>query len=270
MKKSVPVPYRILILVIAVIYFFPILWMIISSFKYEVDVVNPKILFHPTLEHYINIFSGQILHYLINSLVITLSATFLAMVFGVPASYSIVIAKFKNKGDNLFFWFISTILLPPVCVIIPIYLLFKDLHILDTRYGLIFIYTAINIPIVVWMMRSFFKDIPYELVEASKIDGASDFIAFFKIILPLSRSGLSATVLLLLVFIWNEFFFALHLTYTHAATLPIHIAVYMTQEGLFWAKMCAISTIAIIPPMIFGWVNQKQLVRGLTMGAIKG
>ena len=115
-----------------------------SFLETQIALVNPKLIFHPTLEHYRVIFSGKILHYLVNSLIITISATFLAMVFGVPASYSIVIAKFKNKGDNLFFWFISTILLPPVCVIIPIYLIFKDLHVLDTRYGLIFIYMAIN------------------------------------------------------------------------------------------------------------------------------
>jgi sorbitol/mannitol transport system permease protein len=270
MNKTVPLPRRVLIFFIAAVYFFPILWMVISGFKYEVDVVNPTLLFEPTLEQYSIIFSGKIVHFFVNSLIVTLSSTFFAMLLGVPASYALVFAKLKNQGNNLFFWFVSTILLPPVCVMIPLFIIFKSLNILDTRYGLIVVYTAVNIPIVIWMMRSFFKDIPYELVEASKIDGASDFVSFFKIILPLSQSGLSATILLLIIFIWNEFFFALNLTYTKSATLPIYISTFMTQEGLFWAKMCSISTVAIIPPMILGWINQKQLVRGLTMGAIKG
>jgi sorbitol/mannitol transport system permease protein len=270
MKKAVTPLIQILIIIIAFTYFFPILWMILTGFKYEVDVVNPSLAFEPTLIHYRLIFSGKIFHFLLNSIVITGTSTLFAMAIGVPASYALVMAKLKNNGDNLFFWFISTILLPPVCVVIPVFVIFKFLNLLDNHLGLIFIYTAVNIPIVVWMMRSFFKDIPYELVEASKIDGASEFVAFFRIVFPLSRHGLSATILLLIIFIWNEFFFALHLTYTKAATLPIHIATFMTQEGLFWAKMCAISTVAILPPMLLGWINQKQLVRGLTMGAIKG
>jgi sorbitol/mannitol transport system permease protein len=270
MRKTVPVFLQISISVIAVLYFFPIFWLILTGFKYEVDVVNPTLLFNPTLLHYRTIFSGEIVHFFLNSVLITAISTLTAMVLGVPASYALVMAKFKNNGDNLFFWFISTILLPPVCVVIPVFIIFKTLNVLDNYWSMIFVYSAINIPMVVWMMRSFFKDIPLELLEASRIDGASEFLAFFKIVFPLSRHGISATMLLVIIFIWNEFFFALHLTYTRAATLPIHIATYMTQEGLFWAKMSAICTLAILPPMVLGWINQKQLVRGLTMGAIKG
>jgi len=270
MRKSVAPLIQILISVTAFIYFFPILWLILTSFKYEVDVVNPSLIFKPTLDHYSVIFKGKIFHFLLNSIIITGSSTLTAMILGVPASYALVMAKFKKNGDNLFFWFISTILLPPVCVVIPIFIIFKNLNLLDSYASLIFTYSAMNIPIVVWMMRSFFKDIPTELIDAAKIDGASELAAFFKIIFPLSRHGISATMLLLIIFIWNEFFFALHLTYTRAATLPIHISTYMTQEGLFWAKMSAISTLAILPPMLLGWINQKQLVRGLTIGAIKG
>lgn len=270
MRKTISPFMQICMLLVACIYFFPIFWLILTSFKYEVDVVNPALMFTPTLDHYRLIFSGKIGHFFLNSIFITAASTLIAMGLGVPASYALVMAKFTKRGDNLFFWFISTILLPPVCVVIPVFLIFKTLNLLDSYWGLIFIYSAVNIPIVVWMMRSFFKDIPTELIDASKIDGASELVAFFKIVFPLSRHGLSATILLLIIFIWNEFFFALHLTYTRAATLPIHIATYMTQEGLFWAKMSAISTLAILPPMLLGWINQKQLVRGLTMGAIKG
>jgi sorbitol/mannitol transport system permease protein len=270
MRKTVAPLIQILISIIAFIYFFPIFWLILTSFKYEVDVVNPAIFFNPTLSHYGLIFSGKIFCFFSNSILITATSTLIAMLLGVPASYALVMVKLKHKGDNLFFWFISTILLPPVCVVVPVFVVFNTLNILDSYWSLIFIYSAVNIPIVVWMMRSFFKDIPTELIDASRIDGASELVAFFRIVFPLSRHGLSATILLLIIFIWNEFFFALHLTYTRAATLPIHIATYMTQEGLFWAKMSAISTLAILPPMLLGWINQKQLVRGLTMGAIKG
>ncbi len=270
MRRTVPVFIRLLISAVAIVYFFPIFWLILSGFKYEVDVVNPSLFFDPTLLHYRTIFTGKILHYFLNSLLITAASTFVAMLLGVPASYALVMAKFKNRGDNLFFWFISTILLPPVCVVIPVFVVFRTLNILDSYLGLIIVYSAVNTPMVVWMMRSFFKDIPIELLEASRIDGASELVAFLRIVFPLSRHGFSATMLLVIIFIWNEFFFVLHLTYTKAATLPIHMASYMTQEGLFWAKMSAISTLAILPPLVSGWINQKQLVRGMTMGAIKG
>lgn len=269
MSRKVSPVIQIASWIIAVIFFFPIFWLVLSGFKYEVDVVNPSLTFTPTLEHYELIFKSKIFHFLENSIIITLAATMLAMLVGVPAAYSLVMGKFK-RGDDLFFWFISTILLPPVCVIIPIFLIFRQLNLLDTRLGLILIYTAINIPLVVWMMRSFFKDVPFELVESAKIDGASEWDTLFKVVLPLTRHGISATILLMAVFIWNEFFFAQNLTYTEAATLPVHMSIYMTQEGLFWAKMSAISTVAILPPIILGWLNQRQLVLGLTMGAVKG
>lgn len=269
MKKTSSAIVTIITFIIAIIYFFPIFWMILCGFKHEIDVVSPTLSFVPTLENFKTIFSGEISHYFMNSVYITLVSTSLSMMLGVPVSYALVMSKFK-RGDDLFFWFISTTLLPPVGIVIPVYIIFNHLSMLDTYWGLTLVYTAMNIPLVIWMMCSFFKDIPHELIEASKIDGATELTTFFKIILPLSRHGLSATILLLIVFIWNEFFFALHLTYTRAATLPVHMAIYMTQEGLFWAKMCAISTIAILPPLLAGWINQKQLVRGLTMGAIKG
>jgi sorbitol/mannitol transport system permease protein len=271
MKKTVSPFIRVFVFIVALIYFFPVFWLILTGFKFEVDAVNPSLFFQPTLSHYELIFSREIGHYLLNSIIITTSATLMAMVLGVPASYGIVmLSRLKKGGDNLFLWFISTILLPPICVVIPIFLVLKTLNILDNIWVLIFIYAAINTPVAVWMMRSFFKDIPIELIEASRIDGASESSTFFKVVFPLVRNGLSSTILLLIIFIWNEFFFAITLTYHDASTIPVHIASYMRQEGLFWAKMCAISTIAILPPMIVGWLNQKQLISGLTMGAIKG
>ncbi len=271
MRKTVSPLVRIFVFIIAIIYFFPIFWLILTGFKQEVDVVNLTLFFNPTLDQYKLIFSGGLAKFLLNSLFITFTATLLAMVVGTPASYGIVMmSRIKAGGDNIFFWFISTILLPPVCVVIPVFVVLNSMDILDNHWSLIFIYSAINIPIVIWMMRSFFKDIPIELIESARIDGASETTAFLKIVFPLARSGLSATILLLIIFIWNEFFFALNLTYYSASTLPVYVSTFMTQEGLFWAKMSAISTIAILPPIIIGWINQKQLIRGMTMGAIKG
>ena len=269
MKKRVSIIVIILAFLFAFIFFFPILWMFLSSIKEEIDVVNPSLFFTPTLKHYKEIFSGNILHYLNNSIFVVIMSIIFSMVLGVPVAYALVMGKFK-KGDDLFFWFISTILLPPVCVIVPVYLIFKTLGLLDSHLGLIFIYTAIYIPIVIWMMKSFFSDIPYELIEGARVDGAGDLMIFFRMVLPLSRNGLSATILLIFIFMWNEFFFALSLTYTKSATIPIFVSAFMTQEGLFWAKMCAVSTVASLPPMLLGWINQKQLTRGLTMGAVKG
>ncbi len=269
MIKSVNKIIPIVVFPLAFIYFFPILWLVLAGFKYEVDVVNPSLFFHPTLSHYRVILNGPIFQHLLNSILVSTLSTAIALLFGIPTSYAIVRYLSEKKGNNIFFWFVSTIILPPACVVIPLYIVFNKMNILDTYFGLILIYSAINIPIAVWMMRSFFKDIPVELIEAARLDGASELLSFIYIVLPLARHGISATILLILIFAWNEFFFALHLTNTNATTLPIHMLTYMTQEGLFWAKMSAISTIAILPPIVLGWINQKQLVRGLTMGAVK-
>lgn len=269
MNKPVPRILAFATLVLALLYFFPILWLVITSFKLEVDVVNPSLFFTPTLSHYRIIFQGPVFHHLMNSIIISTLSTTIALLLGIPASNAIVRYFPKKQSSNLFFWFISTIILPPASVVIPIYIIMNKIHLLDTYFGLILIYSAIHIPITVWMMRSFFKDIPFELIEAARIDGASELTSFIRIILPLARHGISATTLLVLIFIWNEFFFGLHLTNTKVSTFPILLAGYMSQEGLFWAKMSAISTIAILPPMILGWINQKYLVRGLTMGAVK-
>lgn len=193
----------------------------------------------------------------------------LCLLFGVPAAYTIVFGRLKDP-DGVFFWFLSTTLLPAVAVIIPVFLLFKTLNLLDTRLGMIIIYMGANIPIVVWMLRSFLKDIPVTLLEAAEIDGASRIDAFFRIILPLAKPGIISTGLLVFIFIWNEFFFAVSLTYVNSSPIPVYMATFMTQEGLFWAKLSAIASITVLPPLVLGWISQKALVRGMMMGAVKG
>ncbi len=259
-----------LIWIICLVYFFPIIYMFLTSLKHETDVVPPRLFFTPTLENYRTVLlSSDIVSHIVNSGIITISSMFFCILLGVPAAYTIVFGKLK-KPDSLFFWFLSTTLLPPVAVIIPVFLLFKTLHLLDTRLGMIIMYVGANVPIVIWMVRSFLKDIPKELLEAADIDGATRIRSFFKIVLPLARSGIISSALLVFIFVWNEFFFAINLTYVNSSPIPVYMASYMTQEGLFWAKLSAISTVTVLPPLILGWISHKSIVRGLMMGAVKG
>lgn len=271
MKKLAAALLTLLTYVIAVVYFYPVFWMLMTGFKAEGDAVKmpPSLFFHPTGENYRLIWDSGVVTFFGNSAAVTLVSTFLALLLGVPAAYSLAMYKLKIAEDILF-WFISTKFLPAAGIIIPIYMLFKELHLLDTRWALILLYTAMNVPLVVWMMRSFFKEVPVELLESSRVDGATDLRAFFQITLPLVRPGLISTALLSLIFAWNEFFLAVSLTATSAATMPVHMASFMTQEGLFWAKMSSVASIAVVPALLLGWFTQKQLVRGMTMGAVKG
>ncbi|GGE29600.1 sugar ABC transporter permease [Pullulanibacillus camelliae] len=271
MKKLMKSLVTLITYVMAFIYFFPILWLFITSLKQEKDaaIIPPSFIFSPTFEHFHEIWNNGVAYYMLNSAIVAIASTFIALLLGVPAAYALALYRIKRSNDILF-WFISTKFMPVAGVIIPLYLLFKSLNLLDTLSVLILVYAAMNMPLVLWMMRSFFKDIPYELIEASQVDGATGLNTFFKITLPLVKSGLISTILLSMVFAWNEFFFALSLTYTSAKTMPVYMTAFMTQEGLFWAKMSAASVFAIVPVLILGWFSQKQLVRGLTMGAVKG
>jgi sorbitol/mannitol transport system permease protein len=256
---------------LALIYVFPLIWMFLTGFKKEGDAVSmpPSIFFKPTLENLKLVWDSGAGDFLWNSTVVSVTSTLLALILGVPAAYALAMYKLK-KSDDILFWFISTKMLPAIGVLIPIYLIFKNLDMLDSLVTLILLYTAMNVPLVVWMMRSFFMEIPYETIEAAQVDGAMGFQGFIQITLPLVRPGIISSSLLCFVFVWNEFLFGVSLTYTHAATMPVYMATYMTQEGLFWAKMSSVATLAVLPAIVLGWFTQKQLVRGLTMGAVKG
>ncbi|MBS4206871.1 carbohydrate ABC transporter permease [Bacillus sp. FJAT-50079] len=271
MKKIIGISLTILTYLIAFIYFFPILWILITGFKNEADavIVPPSLFFEPTLENYKLIWDLGVKEFFVNSVIVTIITTFLSLLLGVPAAYALAMFKVK-KGNDLLFWYISTKFLPIAGVIIPIYLIFKNINLLDSLLSLIILYSAMNIPIIIWMMRTFFLDISNEIIESAEIDGATGLECFFKIVLPLVRPGLISTALLCMVFAWNEFFFGITLTYTTAGTLPVYMASFMTQEGLFWAKMSAAATISILPVLVLGWFTQKQLVQGLTAGAVKG
>ncbi len=257
--------------VLAFVIFFPILWMVMTSFKTEADAFAypPTIAFEPTLENWnIALFDSPYLKHLTNTLIITLGSTLLALLLGIPAAYALAYYPTKRSNFTLM-WLISTRMLPPVGIIVPLFIIMRDLNLRDTHTSLIIMYTAMNLPLVVWMMHSFFLDVPYDILEAGRIDGVNLWQEFLYVVIPLVTPGIFATALLCLIFAWNEFFFAFNLTVTGAAPLSVYISSFKTAEGLFWAKMSAGATAAVLPVVIAGWFAQRQLVQGLTMGAVK-
>ena len=256
--------------IVALVAFFPVLYMVLTGFKTETAAVDlpPKLIFAPTLENYRSIFRIDFLPFFRNSLVASLASTALVMLLGIPASYALALHPPKKAKDVLFF-FISTKFLPPAGVIVPLYIIFRDANLLGTVQGLIILYTAMNLPIAIWMMRSFFEEIPRDVLDAARVDGAGLFREMTQIVLPMVIPGLVATTFLAIIFAWNEFFFAVSLAAVGSATVPIFMVKFVTSEGLFWAKLSASCTMAVMPIVLLGWVAQRQLVRGLSMGAVK-
>jgi sorbitol/mannitol transport system permease protein len=256
---------------IAALIFFPILWMILTSLKTEIDAIAmpPQFFFSPTLENYLLINErSDYLSFAWNSVLISFAATILCMLIAVPAAYSMAFFETRHTKRTLL-WMLSTKMLPPVGVLMPIYLIAKSMGLLDSRITLIVIYTLINLPIVVWMIYTYFKDIPVDILEAARLDGATTWQEIVRVLLPIARGGLASTMLLSLILCWNEAFWSLNLTSSAAAPLTALVASYSSPEGLFWAKLSAVSTLACAPILIFGWISQKQLVRGLSFGAVK-
>ncbi len=256
---------------IALVMFFPIFWMILTSFKTEAEAIAtpPSLFFTPSVEGYIEIQArADYFKYALNSVVISLGATLLALLIAIPSAYSMAFLPTKRTQGTLL-WMLSTKMLPSVGVLLPVYLIFRDLGLLDSRTGLIIIYMLMNLPIVVWMLYTFFKDIPKDILEAGRMDGASTLQEIFHLLLPLTLPGIASTGLLCMILSWNEAFWSLNLTTSNAAPLTAYIASFSSPEGLFWAKLSAASTLAIAPILIFGWMTQKQMVRGLTFGAVK-
>jgi sorbitol/mannitol transport system permease protein len=256
---------------IALLVFFPIFWMFLTSFKTEADAYTdpPLLVFQPTLDHYQSALQqSHYFDYLGNTVVITCFSALAALLLGVPAAYSLAYYPGKHSNFTLM-WVMSTRMLPPVGVIVPLYIIFNNLGMFDSHLGMILLYTAMNLPLVIWMMRSFFVDLPYEILEAGRIDGATLIQELQRIVLPLALPGLMATTLLCFIFTWNEFFLAFNLTISKAAPLSVFIVSFKTSEGLFWARMSAAATITALPIIIAGWIAQRQLVRGLTAGAVK-
>jgi sorbitol/mannitol transport system permease protein len=242
----------------------------LTGFKQEADAFTspPKLIFSPTLDQYRAIFERDFAPFLINSATATVVSTLLVLALAIPCAYGLAIKPVEKWRDVLFF-FISTRFLPIVGAIVPIYVIARDAQLLDTVTALIILYTAMNMPIAVWMLRSFFLEVPRAIMEAARIDGATVRQELVRIVLPLIAPGIAATALICVIFAWNEFFFAVNLTASRAATVPVFLVGFITSEGLFWARLSAAATMACLPVLLAGWIAQKQLVRGLTMGAVK-
>jgi len=252
--------------------FFPILWMVLTSFKTELEAftIPPSFLFFEwTTENYATVQdrSDYFLHAM-NSVIIAGGSTVIAALIAVPAAWSMAFAPTKRTKDILL-WMLSTKMMPAVGVLVPIYLLFKNLGLLDSLSGLVAILCLGNLPIVVWMLFTYFKEIPRDILEAARMDGATIRRELTYVLLPMAIPGIASTLLLNLILAWNEAFWTLNLSTSKAAPLTVFIASYSSPEGLFWAKLSAASTMAIAPILVLGWFCQRQLVRGLTFGAVK-
>jgi sorbitol/mannitol transport system permease protein len=258
--------------IIAILIFFPILWMFLTSFKSEADAIAspPQFLFfHWTTENYIEVQSrSDYFRHFFNSVIISFGSTLLGLLIAVPAAWAMAFSPTKRTKDVLM-WMLSTKMMPPVGALIPIYLMFRNTGLLDSRIGLVVVLTLIDLPIIVWMLYTYFKEIPGEILEAARMDGASLAKEIIYVLTPMAVPGIASTLLLNIILAWNEAFWTLNLTASKAAPLTAFIASYSSPEGLFYAKLSAASTMAIAPILILGWFSQKQLVRGLTFGAVK-
>lgn len=260
-------------LVIALFLFFflfPIFWVVITSIKSRVQTfaIPPVWIFKPTWQSYWAILTEmQFSHYLLNSTIIAILNTVLVVFTGSLAAYSI--ARFKTGGNNLSFWILSIRMIPPIVVTVPLFITLNKLRMIDTHLALILLYTTLNLPLAVWIMRAFFREIPEELEESAMIDGCSRMQALWRIVLPLARPGLAATAIFCFIFSWNEFLFALIFTRIIAKTAPLAMTTLMTEREIYWGKICAGATLVIVPVIVFSLIVQKHIVRGLTFGAIK-
>jgi sorbitol/mannitol transport system permease protein len=255
--------------VVGIAFFLPVLWMVLTAFKPEsaAETWPPKFTFSPTLAEFRLVFAGWG-PFVTHSVIATVVSTVLVLVLAVPAAYALAIHPVKRWRDGLFF-FISTKMLPIVAAIGPLYVIALKTHLLDSIWVLIILYTAMNLPLAIWLIRSFMLEVPGEMLEAAELDGAGKVRQMGEVIMPVISPGLVSTALICVIFAWNELFLALNLTTANAATLPMFLISSVPQEGLYIAHLSAAATVASVPVIIVGWIAQRSLVRGLSMGAIK-
>ncbi len=272
----------ILAWIVALLVFFPVLYLVVTGFKSEVDALKlpPSIIpvpqgvsgipasFNATLENYAAVMDRNFAPFFQHSIIVVSASVLLVLVFALPAAYALSWRRATHKQDVLFF-FISTKFLPAVGVIVPIFVIARDLKMIDNMATLVIMYTAMNLPIAIWLLRSFFDEVPRDVLDASRVDGANIPQELFQVALPMITPGLVATAFICIIFGWNEFFIAVNLSATKAATVPMFMISFVTSEGLFWAKLAAAGTMAMLPVVLIGWGAQRQLVRGMSMGAVK-
>lgn len=262
----------VIIAVILVVNVLPFIWLILTSLKTRLDIfaIPPRFIFQPTWKNYISAFGKR--HFLpmfYNSLIISVSTTLLSLAVGTLGAYAL--ARFRLfGGKHISFWILSTRMFPPIVLVIPFYIMATRWGLHDSRFLMVIVYTTFNLPFVVWIMRSFFEDIPYDLEKAAMADGYTRWDAFWKIILPLSAPGLVTTAILCFIFSWNEFLFANVLTAAVAKTVPVGIRGLVTSRAIEWGEIAAVATLQVIPVLTFTFAVQKYIIRGLTLGAVKG
>ncbi|MER8567263.1 MULTISPECIES: carbohydrate ABC transporter permease [unclassified Mesorhizobium] len=260
------------LLVAVVVALTPYVWMVLASFKNRVDLLSsvPKWIFSPTLANYPAVFIDKEYWPLaINSVLISVSSTVLCIVIGAPAAYGFARSNFPGKED-LFFFFLTTRMAPPISIAVPLFLFFTSLGLIDTIYAVVIAHTSFNLSLVVWMMRGFFAEIPREIDEAAMMDGRSRLGAFFFVVAPLAAPGIGATAVLCFILSWNEFLYAFILVAFDGRPLTVGIPGLVTPHGTLWGQVAAVAIVATLPIVLFTFLVQKQLVRGLTFGAVKG
>ncbi len=263
--------FRYLVVAAALIFFlFPIYWIASMAFRTGDEIFHSPPIYIPStfsLNQFAEAIQNKSIFALANSLIVTSGATLLALLLGVPAAYSL--ARFNTGGRNFSFWILSQRFLPPIAIVIPIFLLFRSLQWIDKYHGLILLYAMFNLPYVIWMMRSYFKDVPIEVEESALVDGASRLHALRSVVVPLAAGGLVATGIFTFIFIWNEFLFALILTRTNVVTLPVAMNNFFGTQATLWGQAGVLSLTTMAPIFVLVMLVQRYLVRGLTLGAIK-
>jgi len=256
---------------VAALFLFPVYWLFVMSVKTPEEVFASPPVWWPSsfsLENFAVLFRDGDVVAIWNSLVIAGCSTVAAMLLGTIAAYSL--ARFKTGGDNLAIWIISQRMIPPIAIAFPVFLLYAILGLVDTYLGLIALYTAFNLPYVIWMMRGYVEDVPVELEESALVDGLSRWQMLWKVVFPMVRTGLFATAVFTFIFAWNEFLFALILTRTEVLTFPVQVSHYFGQQQIFWAKIGAMSVLGTMPVFVTVAMAQRLLVRGISLGAVKG
>ena len=268
--KANRVIIHVLVVLLVILVLAPFLWLLRMSLQTneEIFAFPPDLWFTPTLSNYAALWQGEFRASFVNSAVVSTSSTLVSMLVGVPAAYAL--ARMRSRSNALSLWIMASRLAPPTAFAIPYFLAYRDLHLLDTRLGLIVIYLTFNISLVIWLMRSFFENTPRALEEAAWIDGASLWQAMLRVVLPVAAPGLAATAILCFVFSWNDFFFALILTRSDAMTAPVAVVNFMNYVGWEWGRIAAGGTLVMLPVLVFSLAVRRFLISGLTAGAVKG
>lgn len=271
-KIGCTIGFWIVTLILVFLFIYPLIWLVSTSFKNYIDAfaMPPKIFFAPTLENYIKVFhKAKFFKYMGNSIFFALVSTAIGIILGVPCAYAISMLKVKNS-KNISFFFLSARIAPPIMTLLPIYIIFSRIGLLGTKIPLLVMYTLMTLPVVVWLMPVYFREIPPELREAAIIDGCSEFQVFTKVVLPLVKASIAATAIYCIIITWNEFLIALILSNKSTQTLPVTVTGFMTFQGTEWGSLSAAGSIIMVPMMCFGFFIQKYFAKGMVSGAVKG